>query len=149
MATRFPLQSLLEQAQHRMEAAERLLRILKHKEDLARQRLDDLIGYRSDYRTRLTSEAGEHGLSIHVLRDFHAFLAKLEVAIRHQEGEVGEASAHWQKGHEAYLEQRQKVQAYETLAERHRARELHRQEVREQRQSDELASRHHRDRQSR
>jgi flagellar FliJ protein len=143
MATRFPLQSLLEHAQHRMEAAERLLRILKRKEEAARQRQDELQGYKRDYQRRLTGDAGSRGMEIHLLRDFHAFLGKLEVAIRHQENEVVQATAHWQAAHDNWLALRQKVKAYEALAERHRHKEVQREEKRDQRQTDEQAARRH------
>jgi len=75
-----------------MEAAERLLRILRRKEEAARQRHDELQGYKREYQQRLTGEAETRGMEIHLLRDYHAFLGKLEVAIRHQEGEVAQAT---------------------------------------------------------
>ena len=143
MAARFPLQSLLEHARHRMEAAERLLRILRRKEEAARQRQDELHGYKRDYQQRLTGEAGTRGMDIHLLRDYHAFLGKLEIAIRHQENEVAQATAHWQSAHDNWLALRQKVKAYEALAERHRRQELQREEKRDQRQTDEQAARRH------
>jgi flagellar FliJ protein len=137
----FPLQSLLDHARHRMEAAERLLRILRRKEEAARQRLDELHGYRRDYQQRLTGEAGAHGMEIHLLRDYHAFLAKLDVAITHQAGEVAQATAHWQSAHDNWLALRQKVKAYEALAERHRQQEMRVEEKRDQRLTDEQAAR--------
>jgi flagellar FliJ protein len=143
MATRFPLQSLLDHARHRMEAAERLLRMLRRKEEAARQRLDELQGYKRDYHQRLAGEAGSRGMEIHLLRDYHAFLGKLEVAIRHQENEVAQATAHWQSAHDNWLALRQKVKAYETLADRHRHQEIRREEKRDQRQTDEQAARRH------
>jgi flagellar FliJ protein len=143
VATRFPLQSLLDHAHHRMEAAERLLRILKRKEEAARRRQDELQGYKRDYQTRLTGESGSRGMVIHLLRDYHAFLGKLEVAIRHQEQEVAQAVAHWQSAHDNWLLLRQKVKAYEALGERHRQQELRREEQRDQRLTDEQAARRH------
>ena len=143
MASRYPLQSLLEHSQHRMEAAERLLRLLKRKEEAARQRLDELHGYKRDYQLRLTDEASAQGMDIRRLRDFHAFLAKLEHAIRHQEIEASQAQARWQSGHDTWLELRQKVKAYEALAERHRSQEIRREEKRDQRLTDEQATRRH------
>ena len=122
MATRFPLQSLLDHSRHRMEAAERLLRLLKRKEEAARQRQDELQGYK---------------------RDYHAFLGKLEVAIQHQGNEVAQATAHWQSAHDNWLALRQKVQAYEALAERHRRQERQIEERRDQRMTDEQAARRH------
>ncbi len=143
MATRFPLQSLLDHSRHRMEAAERLLRILRRKEEAARQRHEELQGYKRDYQQRLAGETGARGMQIHLLRDFHAFLGKLDVAIHHQENEVAQATAHWQSAHDNWLTLRQKVKAYEALADRHRHQEIKREEKRDQRQTDEQAARRH------
>ena len=143
MASRFPLQSLLDQAQHRMDAAERLLRLLKQKEDAAQQRLEELHGYKLDYQQRLSGGSDARGMEIHLLRDFHAFLAKLDVAIQHQEKEVTQATSQWQNAHDNWLALRQKVKAYEALAERHRSSEIKREEKRDQRITDEQASRRH------
>jgi flagellar FliJ protein len=142
MAPPFPLQTLLDHSRHRMEAAERLLRILKRREDAARQRLHELHGFKEDYQHRLAGE-GAKGMDIHLLRDFHAFLVKLDSAIHQQTGEVDKARGHWQAAHGNWLALRQKVKAYETLANRHHARELARQEKREQRLTDESALRKH------
>lgn len=142
MAKRFPLQTLLEHSRHRMEAAERLLMTLKRREDAARARLQDLEGYKQEYQQRLTG-TGARGMDIHLLRDFHAFLAKMDAAIRQQSEEVDRAHAHWQQAHVNWLGLRQKVKAYETLAQRHHAQELAHQEKRDQRLTDENALRKH------
>jgi flagellar FliJ protein len=142
LAAAFPLQALLDHSRHRMEAAERLLRSLKRKEDLASQRLKELQGYKSEYQSRL-SGVGSVGMDIIMLRDFYAFLVKLDSAIAHQNGEVANAHAHWQVAHENWLALRQKVKAFETLAERHARQENQKQEKREQRLTDETALRKH------
>lgn len=139
MARAFSLQILLDHSTHRLEAAERLLRMLGRKEEAARRRLEDIRGYKREYLQRLAG-AGERGMDIHLLRDFHAFLLKVDQAISHQEEEVERAHAHWQAAHEKWLEQRRQVKAYETLAERHRREVNRKEEKREQRVTDEAAS---------
>lgn len=139
MARRFPLQAPLDYSRHRLEAAERLLRMLKRKEEAARKRLEELVSYKREYQQRLTGTAGQ-GMDIHVLRDFHVFLAKLDEAIRHQEGELAQARNHWQAAHDNWLALRQKVKAYEALSTRHHAQVVRQEEQREQRSSDEMAS---------
>lgn len=140
MARRFPLQPLLEHTRQRMDAAERTLRLLKQKEDEARQRLAELEGFRQEYRARLAnSSAG--GMHIQLMRDYHAFLAKIEQAIRHQATVVEEAHARWEDAHRQWLTERQKVQAYETLAQRHHKRETQWAQRLEQRLTDEHAAR--------
>lgn len=145
MAKRFPLQTLLEHSRHRMEAAERLLRAVKRREDSARSRLEDLQGYKSEYQQRLAG-SGARGMDIHLLRDFHVFLVKMDAAIQQQAEETDRIHAQWQQAQDAWLALRQKVKAYETLAERHHAQESARQEKRDQRASDENALRKYLDR---
>ncbi|MFN3595325.1 MAG: flagellar export protein FliJ [Thiobacillaceae bacterium] len=140
MAKRFPLQPLLEHARHRMDAAERTLELLKQKEDEARQRLAELEGFRQEYHARLANRSAG-GMHIQLMRDYHAFLAKIEDAIRHQAAAVEEAHARWQMAHRQWLAERQKVKAYETLAQRHHKRETLRAERLEQRLTDEHAAR--------
>lgn len=140
MARRFPLQSLLDHAQHRLDAAERLVRMLKRKEDASRQRLEDFQGYRQEYQNRLTG-SGQGGIDIQLLRDYHAFLVKLDAAIRHQEAELSQAQSRTLGAQEAWMEQRKKVKSFETLSNRHATAELKRADRREQLQFDEQASR--------
>lgn len=142
MASRFPLQTLLDHSRHRMDAAERLLRMLKRREDLARSKLEDLSGYKREYQQRLVG-SGARGLQIHLLRDYHAFLIKLDEAIGQQEKEVAQARVNWETAHANWMALRQKVKAYETLATRHLAQENERQEKRDQRVTDEAALRKH------
>lgn len=137
--TAFRLQLLLDHARHRLEAAERLLRMLRRKQDAAGQRLDELVEYRGEYRLRYTG-SGAKGMDIHLLRDYQMFMIKLDEAIHQQEQEVLRCRANWQSGHAKWLELRQKVQAYETLESRHRLSENRRLEKIEQRQSDETSA---------
>lgn len=139
MAKHFALQPLLDHSRHRMDAAERALRVLKQQEEAARRRLQELEGFRQEYRDRLVqSVAG--GMHIHLMRDYHAFLAKIEQAIRHQTEAVNEAHGRWEAAHRQWLAERQKVKAYEALADRHHKRELKRAERRDQRLTDEHAA---------
>jgi flagellar FliJ protein len=140
LAADFPLQTLLDHSRHRMEAAERLLRLLKRKEDSARQRLQELEGYKSEYQARLTGD-GAAGMNIVLLRDFYAFMVKLDSAINHQASDVQQTHARWSSAHENWLALRQKVKAYETLAARHADQEMRMQERRDQRVTDEAALR--------
>jgi len=137
MARAFPLQALLDHAQHRLEAAERLLRMLKRKEEAAQTRLQELTGYRQEYRTQLTGQ-GQGGISIHMLRDYQVFMLKLEQAVGQQEREVELAAGRWRQAEDNWLELRRRVKAYEALAQRHAHAETARTEKLEQRQTDEL-----------
>lgn len=142
MARDFSLQALLQHALHRQEAAERLLRMLGRKEAAARQRLEEIHGYKREYQQRMKG-AGERGLDIHLLRDYHAFLLKIDQAIAHQESELAHARENWEKAHAKWLELRRQVKAYEVLAERRRSEERRREERRDQRLTDEVATHKH------
>jgi flagellar FliJ protein len=139
MASRFPLQVLLDHARHRLEAAERLLRMLRRKEDEARGRLAELKGYREEYQARLAGQ-GQAGMSIRQIQDYHAFLGNLEAAVSQQEGELDRAGLRWRQAHDEWGQLRQRVKAYETLAKRHVEEESRREERRDQRQTDEVAA---------
>lgn len=138
MAKGFPLQPLLDFSQHRMDSAERALVMLKQREEFERQRLTELMDYRREYQERLRGSTGA-GMAIHRLRDYQAFLSKLDQAVRQQETVVSQAHARWEQAHHRWLGERRKVKAFETLAQRHRGEENRRQEKRDQRLLDEQA----------
>lgn len=140
MVRAFGMQALLDHARHRLEAAERLLRLLGRKEEAARRRLEEIQGYRREYQQRLTG-AGGRGLSIHLLRDYLAFMAKVEQAIAHQTAELEQAQANWRAAQTKWLAQRRQVKAYEVLARRHLQQERRREEKQDQRATDETAAR--------
>lgn len=139
MAGAFPLQSLLDHAAHRMEAAERLLRMYRRKEDAARVRLEEIQGYKREYQLRMTG-AGEQGVDIQLLRGYHAFLLKVDHAIAHQETELGQLQANWAAAHAKWLDLRRQVRAYEVLAKRFHEEERLRNDKRDQRVTDESAA---------
>jgi flagellar FliJ protein len=136
----FPLGNLQEHAQHRLEAAERLMRYQKRKEEAARQRMQELLDYRGEYQSRLGGNTAS-GMDIHILRDFHGFMAKLDKAIKAQEEEVELAQAHWRTAYQYWTGARAKVKAYEVLAERHRVAEVRREDKQDQMHMDEFISR--------
>jgi flagellar FliJ protein len=140
MASSFPLQALLDHARHRMRAGERLMLMIRRKEEAAKLKLEELLGYRREYRERL-SDHSRLGMEIQMLRDFQSFLGKLERAIDHQTKEVELQHVRWQEAQLSWLELRQKVKSYEVLEKRHQEAERQRQERRDQRQSDELTGR--------
>jgi flagellar FliJ protein len=140
MATRFPLQSLLDQARHRMDAGERLLLMIRRKEEAAKFKLEELQRYRREYQSRLAGNS-QGGMDIQMLREFHAFLGKLEQALQHQTKEVEQQHARWLAAHQNWLELRQKVKSYEVLEKRHLQTEMQCQERKDQRQSDEFSGR--------
>jgi flagellar FliJ protein len=140
MARRFPLESLHALAADRLEAATRRLAALKRQWQEAEDKLAQLRAYEQEYRSRL-GQAVTGGMDMVRMRDYHAFLARLEVAIRHQLGEVERCRQAWEAGQRAWLEERRKLKTYEVLRERHLAGERRRENRLEQREQDEHARR--------
>ncbi len=121
-----------------MQAAERMLRLLKINEDRAKRRLEELEGFLAEYREQLVqTETG--GMPVYLMRDYHAFLAKIEQAIRLQTEAVQEAHRRWETAHKHWLAERQKVKAYEVLVEKARLEQVLRLARDEQHLTDELA----------
>lgn len=146
MARPFSLQPLLELALKQRDAAERELRALKARWEEAESRLRELQTYERDYQARLGSGL-EGGLSMALLREHHAFLQKLALAVAQQVGEVARRRAAWDAGQAHWQDLYRRQRAFEALAERHRRVEDRREAKQEQKQSDELArGRFHRSR---
>jgi flagellar FliJ protein len=142
MARRFPLQSVHELAAERLEAATRRLGQLKGEWQAAEDKLAQLRGFQEEYRRRL-AEAVASGLDMVRMRDFHAFLSKIELAIRQQQAEVERRRLEWERGQQQWLEERRQLKTFEVLKARHDAQERVREARRAQREQDEHAQRAH------
>ena len=139
MPRRFPLQPLLDLAQSHADEAAKQLHALRVKWQQAEDKLQELTGYREDYRARLL-QATKRGLSVASWRDFQLFLDKLESAIRQQREEVAHCKTRWESGQREWLARQRKVKAFDTLAQRHVRSEERREAKKEQRDLDEFAA---------
>lgn len=140
MPRRFPLQPLLDLAQDHTDEAARNLHKLKAIWQEAEEKLRQLVGYREDYRTRLL-QATKLGMQANSLKDYHLFLGKLEVAIRHQMDEVAACERRWEEGRHEWQAKQRKLKAFDTLSQRHLLGERKREDKREQHEQDELSGR--------
>lgn len=140
MARRFPLQTLLDLARDRSDAAAKNLSILKARWAEAEDRLQQLLGYAEEYRRRLHRSA-QTGMSASVMRDFQHFLGKLDLAVSQQRAEVGRCQAQWEEGQREWVRQKNKLNAYDTLSKRHQQKEMMAEARAEQREQDEYARR--------
>jgi len=138
MAKRFSLQPLHDLANDRLEVATRRLAQLKQRWQAEEDKLAQLQGFREEYRRRL-GEAVSAGLDMTRMRDFHAFIAKIETAIRQQMTEIERSKAEWEQGQRVWLEERRKLKTYDVLKERHLRTERLRENRVEQREQDEHA----------
>lgn len=138
MAKRFPLQSLHDLASDRLEAATRRLAQLKQRWQAEEDKLAQLRGFREEYRRRL-GETMSSGLDMNRMRDFHAFIGKIETAIAQQGIEIERCKAEWEEGQRAWLEEQRKLKTYNVLKDRHIRAERAKEGRIEQREQDEHA----------
>lgn len=140
MSKPFPLQTVLDLMQTRTdEAARELGRRLAAEQD-ARKQLSLLEDYRNEYSRRFQA-ASQQGLSPLQWANYRDFLGRLDEAIAQQTGAVERSASLTAAGQDAYLEQRGKLKAFDTLAQRHHHVERRKTARAEQKQSDERAAR--------
>lgn len=140
MPPAFHLQPLLDLANTRTDEAARKLGELVAAERDVDQKLKMLEDYRHEYHERFLQAARE-GLSPEAWRNYSAFIGKLDDAIGVQRKVVDQSRERTAEGQQAWLAQRTKLKAFDTLSQRHQ-QVVSRQEARqEQKQSDEHAAR--------
>lgn len=143
MAKPFHLQPLINLAEDKSQAAAQVLARLKQAWREAENKLQQLQGFLDEYNHRLQQQA-QSGFSITQLRDFQAFILKLELAIRAQAEEVERCHVRWQQGQAEWQAREREVKAYQTLRQRHDEAERKSEERLDQRQQDEFAGNLHR-----
>lgn len=139
MTTPFPLQTLLELSHARLDDAARRLGQLLASEQEGSKKLALLTQYRDEYHGRFL-EAARQGLTPDQWQNFRAFLAKLDEAIAQQLRAVENSRQRTADGQKAWLAQRSKTRAFDTLSDRHHRAELKREGRLEQRLTDEHAA---------
>ena len=138
MAKRFPLQPLHDLATDRLDAATRRLGQLNQRWQAEEDKLAQLRGFREEYHKRL-GNAIASGLDMTRMRDFHAFIGKIETAIGQQVIEIARCKAAWEEGQRLWLEEQRKLKTYDVLKERHVRSERAREDRLDQREQDEHA----------
>lgn len=138
MSRPFPLQPLVELSADRVEAAERKLQSLDADRRQARDKLAQVEAYRVEYRERLRNSLGQ-GMNVVQVRDYQAFLTRLDAACEQQKAEVETREAAYLAGQKEWLEQRRRKQAFDALATRHAKAENVRENRAEQRLQDDHA----------
>lgn len=131
---------LIKQAADRQAAAAERMRQAQAKLQDAIGRQEQLENFRSEYRGRLTS-GGMQGMSIAQWQDFQKFLGRLDEAVRIQQGDVEFAKQRFIMERQAWRNEHKKLKAYEKLHERELEREQLAQARREQKATDEFATR--------
>lgn len=147
MPDSFPLKPLLDLANTRMDEAARKLGELISGEHECARKLELLENYRAEYQQRF-EEAARNGIGPDAWRNFSAFLARIDEAIAAQRTAVERSRQATAGGQQAWLNQRNKVKAFDTLSQRHQAAQTKREQRDEQRQSDDHAAKAFRERAS-
>jgi len=145
MSESFPLKSLLELTQTRMDDAARRLGELIASEQEGTRKLELLQNYRAEYEARF-HDAARNGMSPEAWRNYTGFLGRIDEAVAVQAGAVERSRRLTAAGQGAWLEQRNKVKAFDTLQRRFDAGEAKKAARQEQRASDEYSAKRYRDR---
>lgn len=140
MSKAFPLQTLLDLSQIRLDDATRRLGELMAGERTASERLDLLSQYRLEYHGRFVA-AAQAGLSQDQWRNFQAFLGKLDAAIGQAQAAVDQSRRHTAAGQQMWLDKRGEMKAFDTLSRRHHQRQQQVEAKQEQKAQDEHAAR--------
>jgi len=140
MSKDFRLQPLLDLSNLRLDEATRQLGKLIAGEQEAGQRVELLVGYRAEYQARFLEAAG-NGLGPDAWRNYQHFLGRLDQAIDQARTMLESSKQRTALGQKRWLDQRGKVKAFDTLAQRHQLRMLLAENRHEQKHSDEHAAR--------
>ena len=138
MAKPYHLQPLIELAEERSQAAAQTLARLKKAGQEGELKLNQLKAYLQEYQQGLHKQT-QAGFSISQLRDYQAFILKLELAIKAQVEEVGRCRVRWESGQVEWQAREREVKAYQTLRQRHDLAERKTDERMDQRLQDEFA----------
>ncbi len=121
------------------DAARRLGQLMASEMETSR-RLDLLVEYRNEYRIRFLATA-QNGISREQWRNFESFLGRLDAAIAQAKRDDQSSKQQTATGQQAWMAQHGRVTAFDTLAQRHRARTTAEDQKREQKVQDEHAAR--------
>ena len=135
----FPMQSLLDLSQVHMDDAARKLGQLLASEEEVGKTLALLEQYREEYEARFR-QAARNGLSRDEWRNYQTFLGRLDEAIAQQRALVEASRQRTADGQKEWLDKRNRVKAFDTLSQRHRANEEQAEAKSEQRAQDEHAA---------
>jgi flagellar protein FliJ len=138
----FPLQSILDLSQMKLEESTRRLGELIASEQEAMRRLELLTQYRDEYHQRFMA-AAKDGLTREQWGNYQRFLEKLDTAITQAKDMIAQTQQLTTAGQKDWMDKRGKVKAFDTLAHRHQAQVNHAEARQEQKIVDERSARDH------
>ncbi len=140
MSRAFPLQSLLDLSQLRLDEATRKLGTLIAGEQEASRRHELLVQYREEYQTRFV-DAAKNGISPQEWQNYATFLARLDDAVKQADVAMQHTRVRTAAGQKEWLSKQGKLKAFDTLSDRHQSRLSYQDQRRDQKVSDEHAAR--------
>ncbi len=140
MAQKLPLETLTELARKKSEEATRRLGELQNAHTSATQKLDMLLQYRQEYLDQLYGQM-QGGVPSAYVRNFQNFIATLNGAIEQQRALTLQADTRLGHGRSDWQHTRQRLNSFDTLADRVRQQEVIATNKKEQRDSDERSAR--------
>jgi len=145
MTKPFPLKPIHELSKSRLDSATRELGELIAREQEGVRKLDLLQSYRAEYEERFREALG-NGIGVEALRNYSAFMSRIDEAIEIQRTQLDQSQRQTEVGKQAWVSQRNKVKAFDTLQNRHLATETRRTAKGEQQLLDEHSANRHRER---
>lgn len=136
MTKPFSLQTLLDLSQLKMDDAARRLGELLAGEQEAGNRLNLLTQYREEYHQRFLA-AAQTGISRDAWSNYQSFLSRLDDAINQANQMVAQSKQRTAAGQQAWLDQRERRQAFDTLSRRHTTQQQSLANRKEQKELDE------------
>lgn len=120
MTDKYALEPLLKLAQLRSDEAARQLGGLLANERACQDKLALIEGYRTEYRQQFQALA-TRGLETYAWDNYARFMQRIDAAIGAQQAALTSCQRQSAEGQRAWLARQQQWQAYDLLAQRHRA----------------------------
>ena len=108
--------------------------------DAHRQKLEDLIQYRSEYSEKMLS-AGSSGIGAGQMQDYSMFIRRLEEAIAFQRGQIDLAQRQLEVKQREWRAMHTRSEALDRVVTRYQVNENRERDRREQRENDDRAQR--------
>ncbi|HYG43596.1 MAG TPA: flagellar export protein FliJ [Bordetella sp.] len=140
MPNQLPLDTLIGLAKESTDEAARVLGRLNTERNHAEQQLSMLQDYRQDYLDRLQA-AMRSGMSAADCHNYQRFIGTLDDAIGQQTAVLRQADTYLAQGRTHWQQQQRRLNSFDALADRERRALAVLETRREQRASDEFASR--------
>ena len=139
MPSQFHLKPLLDLSRNRMDDAASELGKLISREQEGADKLKMLKDYRAEYEARFMETAAQ-GIGVEALRNFNAFITRIDEAIEAQQQIVKRSQNATARGQQTWMHQRNRLKAFDTLHERHLAEQQRAELKQEQGLADEHAA---------